>query len=147
MARPTQTTGSKTCTKCGATKDITEFYKRGGKQSPDTRHNHCKECTKKRVSATPSIVKREQALKRMYGITHQDYEVMLEEQNNRCAICETTDPGGRHNSDYFVVDHCHTTGKVRKLLCHHCNTALGLVGDNTQILQSMIEYLRVQSTN
>lgn len=144
MARPTQTTGSKTCTKCGATKDITEFYKRGGKQSPDTRHNHCKECTKKRVSATPSIVKREQALKRMYGITQQDYDVMLAEQNNQCAICKATEPGGKHTSNYFVVDHCHSTGKVRKLLCHHCNTALGLVGDNISILQKMIEYL---STN
>jgi len=143
MARPTQTTGSKTCTKCGATKDITEFYRRGGKQSPDTRHNHCKECTKKRVSATPSIVKREQALKRMYGITQQDYDVMLAEQNNQCAICGTTEPGGRHTSNYFVVDHCHTTGKVRKLLCHHCNTALGLVGDNIDTLHKMIAYLNV----
>ena len=93
MARPTQTTGSKTCTKCGVTKEITEFYKRGGKQSPNTRHNHCKECTKMRVSATPSIVKREQALKRMYGITQTDYEVMIAEQNNKCAICNTTEPG------------------------------------------------------
>ena len=143
MARLTQTTGSKTCTKCGATKDITEFYRRGGKQSPDTRHNHCKECTKKRVSATPSIIKREQALKRMYGITQQDYEVMLLEQNNQCAICETTEPGGRHTSNYFVVDHCHTTGKVRKLLCHHCNTALGLVGDKIDTLHKMIAYLNV----
>lgn len=145
MARPTQTTGSKTCTKCGATKDITEFYRRGGKQSPNTRHNHCKECTKKRVSATPSIVKREQALKRMYGITQQDYDVMLTEQNNQCAICETTEPGGRHTSNYFVVDHCHDTGKVRKLLCHKCNTAMGLLGDNVSVIESMIKYLETHS--
>ena len=144
MAKTTQTTGTKTCTKCGITKDITEFYKRGGKISPNTRHNHCKECTKKRVSATPSIVKREQALKRMYGITQQDYDIMLAKQNNQCAICKTTEPGGRHTSNYFVVDHCHNTGKVRKLLCHHCNTALGLVGDNIGTLQAMVEYL---STN
>jgi hypothetical protein len=143
MPRSTQTTGTKTCTKCGVTKDIVEFYKRGGKQSPNTRHNHCKECTKKRVSATPSIIKREQALKRMYGITQQDYDVMLAEQNNQCAICKTTEPGGRHASNYFVVDHCHNTGKVRKLLCHHCNTALGLVGDNIDTLQKMIQYLNV----
>ena len=144
MAKTTQTTGTKTCTKCGITKDINDFYKRGGKTSPNTRHNHCKECTKKRVSETPSIIKREQALKRMYGITQQDYDKMIAEQNNQCAICKTTDPGGRHKSNYFVVDHCHTTGKVRKLLCHNCNTALGLVGDNISTLQTMIEYL---STN
>ena len=145
MARPTQTTGSKTCTKCGVTKEITEFYKRGGKQSPNTRHNHCKECTKMRVSATPSIVKREQALKRMYGITQTDYEVMIAEQNNKCAICNTTEPGGRHNSGYFVVDHCHCTNKIRGVLCNNCNTALGLVGDNVDTLHKMINYLGINS--
>ena len=88
------------------------------------------------------MVWRNAELQRRYGITQNDYEVMIAEQNNQCAICNTTEPGGRHNSDYFVVDHCHTTGKVRKLLCHNCNTALGLVGDNTHILQSMIEYLQ-----
>ena len=147
MAKPTQTTGSKNCTKCGVTKDITEFYKRGGKQSPNTRHNHCKECTKSRVSknyAKDPMVWRNAELQRRYGITQNDYEVMIAEQNNQCAICNTTEPGGRHNSGYFVVDHCHTTGKVRKLLCHNCNTALGLVGDNVDTLHKMINYL---STN
>ena len=142
MPKTIQTTGTKYCKSCDTTKPIDEFYLRN--KISMVRHSTCKECDKKRVSATPSIVKREQALKRMYGITHQDYEVMLEEQNNQCAICETTEPGGRHTSNYFVVDHCHSTGKVRKLLCHHCNTALGLVGDNISTLQKMIEYL---STN
>jgi len=140
MPKTIQTTGTKYCKSCDTTKPIGEFYLRN--KISMVRHSTCKECDKKRVSATPSIVKREQALKRMYGITQQDYDVMLVEQNNQCAICETTEPRGRHMSNYFVVDHCHTTGKVRKLLCHNCNTALGLVGDNTHILQSMIEYLR-----
>ena len=142
MPRPIQTAGTKICTTCGIEKDINEFYFRGGKYSPNSRKSKCKECDKKRLAENHDPIKyREQHLKRMYGITHQDYEVMLEEQNNRCAICETSDPGGRHTSNYFVVDHCHTTGKVRKLLCHHCNTALGLVGDNISTLQKMIEYL------
>lgn len=144
MAKTTQTTGTKTCTKCGVTKNINEFYKRGGKYSPETRHNHCKECTLKRVKENHDPLRqRNNDLKRMYGITQQDYDRMITEQNHQCAICKTTEPGGKHNSNYFVVDHCHNTGKVRKLLCHHCNTALGLVGDNTHILQSMIEYLKV----
>lgn len=144
MAKTTQTTGTKTCTKCGITKDITEFYKRGGKISPNTRHNHCKECTKNRVQTRHRenpLLQRNNDLKRLYGITQQDYDIMISEQNNQCAICRTTDPGGRHKSKYFVVDHCHSTGKVRKLLCHNCNTALGLVGDNISTLQTMIEYL------
>jgi hypothetical protein len=143
MAKTTQTSGTKTCTKCGITKNITEFYKRGGKYSPETRHNHCKECTLKRVKENHDPLRqRNNDLKRMYGITQQDYDMMLAEQNNQCAICETTEPGGRHTSNYFVVDHCHTTGKVRKLLCHHCNTALGLVGDNIGTLETMIKYLQ-----
>ena len=96
MPKPTQTTGNKTCTKCGVTKDIAEFYKRGGKQSPNTRHNHCKECTKTRVTKRynddPNLYK-EQHLKRSYGITLNDYDQMLTEQNHQCAICGTTEPG------------------------------------------------------
>ncbi len=117
MARPTQTTGSKTCTKCGVIKDIAEFYKRGGKQSPNTRHNHCKECTKTRVTKrygdNPDLY-REEHLKRSYGITLNEYNQMLIQQNNQCAVCNTTDPGGKHGK--FMVDHCHNTGKVRGLL-------------------------------
>ena len=147
MAKTTQTTGTKTCTKCGITKDITEFYKRGGKISPNTRHNHCKECTKNRVTTKykedPSLY-REQHLKRSYGIGRNEYNVLLKEQNNKCAICKSPEPKGKHNNNYFPVDHCHTTGKIRGLLCHNCNTALGLVGDNVDTLHKMIEYL---STN
>ena len=68
---------------------------------------------------------------------------MLAEQDNQCAICKTTEPGGRHTTDYFVVDHCHSTNKVRGVLCNNCNTALGLVGDNIDTLHKMIAYLNV----
>ena len=143
MARPTQTTGSKTCTKCGVTKDITEFYKRGGKQSPNSRKNHCKECDKKRVMDSYDPIKyQEQHLKRSYGLTLNEYNEMLEEQDHKCATCGTTDPGGKHGK--FMVDHDHKTGKVRGLLCKNCNIALGLVNDDTDLIQKMINYL---STN
>jgi hypothetical protein len=140
MPKTTQTTGTKYCKGCDATKLIDEFYLRN--KTSMVRHSTCKECDKRRVSATPSIVKREQALKRMYGITQQDYDKMLLEQNNQCAICGTTEPKGRHTSNYFVVDHCHNSGKVRKLLCHNCNTALGLVGDNISTIEEMIKYVK-----
>ena len=144
MSKTTQITGTKTCTKCGTTKDITEFYKRGGKQSPNSRKNHCKECDKKRVSASywedPSK-SRNNDLKRLYGITLNEYNQMLLDQNHQCAVCGTTEPGGKHGK--FMVDHCHTTGRVRGLLCKRCNIALGEVEDNTQVLQSMIEYLQI----
>lgn len=63
---------------------------------------------------------RERMLRTRYGITSADFNVMFREQNGRCAICER---GGTP----LVVDHCHTTGRVRRLLCHPCNVALAHV--------------------
>jgi len=42
----------------------------------------------------------------------------------------------------LYVDHCHSSGKVRGLLCHHCNTALGKFQDSVEVLSSAIDYLR-----
>ena len=146
MPKTTQTTGSKTCTKCGITKEITEFYKRGGKVSPNSRKNHCKDCEKKRVSESywedPSK-SRNNDLKRLYGITLNEYNQMLVDQNHKCITCGTTDPGGKHGK--FMVDHCHSTGEVRGLLCKSCNIALGEVKDNRQTLLNMVEYLGINS--
>lgn len=72
-----------------------------------------------------------------YGLTMEQYSELLEKQDNRCAICKVTDPG---KSDWRI-DHCHTTKKVRGLLCHNCNVSLGLMGDNIPNIQSMLEYL------
>ena len=74
-----------------------------------------------------------------YGITQREYEKMLVAQNNKCAICKTTDPGGP--GGIFGVDHNHKTGKVRGLLCSNCNTALGLFKDNKEMLCSAIKYI------
>jgi len=79
---------------------------------------------------------RDLSLQRRFGITIKQYEEMLASQNNSCAICKT--PQG---DIALAVDHCHTTGKVRSLLCSDCNTMLGLCNDNTTVLQSAIRYL------
>ena len=144
MARAIQVEGTKYCKSCDTTKPIDDFYLRN--KTSMVRHSTCKECDKKRVKENHDpVVYRNAELQRRYGITQQDYEVMIAEQNNQCAICNATEPGGRHNRGYFVVDHCHTTGKVRKLLCHNCNTALGLVGDNVDTLHKMINYLGINT--
>ena len=144
MAKVIQVEGTKYCKSCDTTKPIDDFYLRN--KTSMVRHSTCKECDKKRVKENHDpVVYRNAELQRRYGITQQDYEVMIAEQNNQCAICNATEPGGRHNSGYFVVDHCHTTGKVRKLLCHNCNTALGLVGDNVDTLHKMINYLGINT--
>lgn len=62
-------------------------------------------------------------LRQRYGITREDFDAMLERQGNRCAIC-----GSTKLLDYPKrppIDHCHTTGRVRGVLCNKCNGALG----------------------
>lgn len=84
-------------------------------------------------------------LTRCYGITYGDYLRMLEEQRELCKICGREGfvmDVDRHKLK-LVVDHCHTTLKVRGLLCHNCNRALGLFRDNLTDLQSAIDYLKV----
>ena len=82
-------------------------------------------------------------LKKTYGITLEQYEAMMAEQNGVCAICKqpenTKDKDGGPRG--MPVDHCHTTGKVRGLLCTPCNRALGMFKDSTENLQSAIDYL------
>lgn len=87
--------------------------------------------------------KRNIYLKRTYKITLAEYETLLGQQNGRCAICATDDPGrkGRAGKNW-MVDHCHDTGKVRGLLCHACNVGIGNFKDDTNIMEKAITYLR-----
>ncbi|AFK13461.1 endonuclease VII [Yersinia phage YpP-G] len=84
-------------------------------------------------------------LMRSYGITLDDYEEMLESQKGLCKICGTEGfaMNPKVHKIKLVVDHCHTKGNVRGLLCHNCNRALGLLKDNVKSLQAAIEYLNV----
>lgn len=76
------------------------------------------------------------SLKTRYGITLEQYNGMIEKQHNLCAICNKNNKKQR-----LSVDHDHQTGKVRGLLCNHCNNILGLWNDDIKILQSAINYL------
>lgn len=83
---------------------------------------------------------RENTLKRKYSINLEDYDKMLQEQKSCCAICSAKVEEERDN--VLVVDHNHLTGEVRGLLCHKCNTGLGLFRDNQGYLLEAVEYLR-----
>ena len=80
--------------------------------------------------------------RRLYGITPEEYDRMNLEQDGKCAICGNPEDSFQNGKrDRLSVDHNHSTGKVRKLLCHRCNTAIGLVAENTETLRSMISYI------
>lgn len=83
------------------------------------------------------LASRRHWIKAKYGISLEEYDEKLEQQNHCCEIC------GTHQSNYkrrFAVDHNHTTGAVRGLLCVKCNQAFGLVNEDVKILEQMIAY-------
>lgn len=100
----------------------------------------CKKCHNARTSANPKARRHRQAnnLKRRFGITPEQYEQMHEAQNGLCAIC------GRPESVLdrrLAVDHSHVTGEIRGLLCHSCNTGVGKLQDNPELLRKAADYL------
>jgi len=111
------------------------------------------QCTKCRVAYNKAYrnenkekffaVERKSKLKNTYGITPEQYDLMLTEQNSRCAICSAKKPGGR--TKMFFIDHCHSTGNIRGLLCMRCNTGLGLFLDSQKFLANAISYLKENS--
>jgi hypothetical protein len=80
----------------------------------------------------------EKSLRRQYGITVEEYAWMTHAQNRGCALCGEQNPHGKD----LAVDHCHVTGKVRALLCDKHNQALGMVGDNPDLLDKLAAYIR-----
>lgn len=82
------------------------------------------------------IANRVYTLRRKYNITIADYDALVIIQDNKCAMC-----GKRYKKKYYHIDHDHRTGKVRGLLCQHCNLSLGQFGDSIIVLQRAIDYL------
>lgn len=81
---------------------------------------------------------RARKLKQRYGVSAEDWQIMFDNQAGCCAICNT------HQSDLtktLCVDHCHSTGKVRGLLCDRCNKCIGSFEDNIDLLDNAKSYL------
>lgn len=82
---------------------------------------------------------RDQHLKQNYGITLKEYDEMFDKQNGVCGICKR--PERTEKNKNLCVDHCHETGKIRELLCSHCNRALGLLNENKDFFLNAVAYL------
>lgn len=152
----------KRCSKCGEDKSTTDYY--ASQKASDKLQTWCKDCQKERgkeygpVWAKANPGKKSKYSKKYYeqnkdmfrgksrvgrlktyGLSVEDYEQILKDQDYSCGIC------GIHESEHRTrlhVDHDHTTGEVRGLLCSNCNTSLGGFMDSTSNLEKAIIYLK-----
>jgi hypothetical protein len=86
-------------------------------------------------------------LKVKYGMTFEEYEALLKAQNGVCAVCQRPETVVlKKQVIRLAVDHSHSTGKVRGLLCRNCNAALGFLNDDILRFQAAIDYLRKYGT-
>jgi hypothetical protein len=102
---------------------------------------------KAQVDARPAW-NHQRDLVRKYKLTPERYQEMVVEQNGLCAICKRPETKIDHRLGTIkrlAVDHCHTSGKVRSLLCSICNQSIGQVGESVEILRAMIAYLETHS--
>lgn len=143
----------KTCTSCGQERSVDQFYK----QSGSTRlRGECKACNHERAAQWRGANRerfnelarqrrntrweRLNHVRKKFGLTAEQYEAMEIAQGYACAVTSCRRPFAELNRQPHV-DHCHVTGKVRGLLCHQCNQALGNARDDVGILQGLINYL------
>ena len=118
-----------TCKTCKVDKPEEDFYfknKRTRRLS-----GICKECDKERIRMKHLVTK--------FNMTYIEYCEMEEAQGGTCAVCKKFETHRR--GQRLCVDLNHKTGKVRALLCHHCNTMLGLSGDNATVLRNGADYI------
>lgn len=114
--------GEKYCTTCDKFKPLSEFFYSGG-----IPRSKCKKC----------FTETSNNRYRFYNITKEVYDEMLNNQDNKCAICRKEFTSKRKT----FIDHNHSTGMVRGLLCPKCNTILGHANDSVDILNNAIKYI------
>jgi hypothetical protein len=87
-------------------------------------------------------INRDKTFRYKYNMSLFDYNELLEKQNSSCAICFIKEKN--MDKKRFYVDHCHSTGEVRGLLCHTCNSGLGFFKDSPLILVQAFNYLTLR---
>lgn len=150
------------CARCNLAKDPGDFHKRA--KRPDGLHPWCKSCCRdynREYLLRPEAREQRLAWRRanetydrearvlyLYGISAEQYDALLRDQNDSCGICEATEPGGRWNTWHVDHDHTHCPGKrgcevcVRGLLCNGCNLAIGYLRDDPKIIAAAAAYVQ-----
>lgn len=124
-ARPKSAPGTKACRRCWAVKPANQFNRT--KYRSDGLVSECRTCQRDK----------------MYGLNPGEWDDMFAGQGGVCAVC--SQPGTHDGGRGLVVDHCHSSGHVRGLLCNSCNAALGMLRDDPALFLRAIEYLKAAS--
>lgn len=122
--------GKKRCGRCLVFKDVGEFFK--CKSAKTGLKSTCKTCV--------GHLQRARDVKVKYNLDVEDVERLKEAQNNTCLICKT-------QTDKLKIDHCHSTGKFRGLICNGCNSGLGMFRENIEAMKEAIKYLRTHKSS
>ena len=142
---------TKRCNACKQTLSVEKFSRRlNGYQ------HLCKPCqsvyqknyVRKLNPEKRAKANRKWRLIKIFGITPEQFDQMLEDQNHVCAVCKNSERLITHSTGKpapLSVDHCHKTGRVRALLCNRCNTTLGKVADDPHLLRHLADYLEQHS--
>ena len=112
---------------------------KGARETKESWNTYMREFRKR----NPDACKRSD-LKKKYGISLEQFNEMKNSQQHVCAICKQPETAIDHRTKKFrdlAVDHCHTSGEIRGLLCTRCNTAIGLLQDDVDLLARAISYL------
>lgn len=125
----------KTCATCKKEYPLSEFYK--DKTKKDGLTIRCKECSRlnKRKNG------RKADLKKRYNLSTEEYEYISFKQGHVCAICNEQSQNGKK----LCVDHDHKTNAIRGLLCNNCNTSLGLLKDDPELVIRAYNYLVIHN--
>jgi len=122
------------CATCQLVRPLTDFP--AIPKTQDKRRGTCSVCYSARHS--------EQHLMRSYGITAADKDALLAKQGGMCGICMSSSPG---SSKGWHVDHDHNRGLVRGVLCHRCNTVLGIFEARPELFVAIIRWLATGGRN
>jgi len=142
----------KRCGKCGETKPLDQYSlsRKATETQREVYRSTCKTCQAEQARAWFHANKERakdnrhaHAMRSTYGITPEQYQRMVDAQGGVCAICQKPETSVHGSGTQFrlAVDHCHSGGAVRGLLCQRCNRALGLFGDDVTLMEAAISYL------
>lgn len=139
----------KKCSSCKRRLHLINFY--NSKTSLDSKRSQCKYCEKLRREEVRLLnpakeyeMQREGNLRRKYGLSLADYKQLLYDQGGCCRICEKY--LDEVSTSKVHIDHDHTTGEVRGILCVTCNTGLGKFKDDPELLERARDYLEDYGT-